>query len=381
MTHDDHACRGEEVREGHVGALLGTGDCRSGRALCRQVLRALVSPVLCPPLVLNTAAWRVGDSSTGVELCDLVAALTTAAFMQGCRMTQRDAEALAPITDTPLQDRLVCSALSESTPLVWGLPTRSMFESGSALGATTLVLSNPVSLEQVRTVGRRQSRFPAVAICNLTNERYTPMLNRGVLHFDVVAVTSELLVEMVGSAAKWLRSGEDSVHVKDADWMYTSESATADGLSIAHGPAHSVILRSTYQAASGTRDTLIVDLPNTVSLFLLEGSTLSPVKVRRYFGDVLPRHAGSAERPKTPAAGGIPKHHRARRSGSEDGSRHYDDDQWYDTESEKAGQDRRTGRAFTPASLGIVKQSRGRHGVSAATLQELLLRRGVAGRD
>jgi hypothetical protein len=220
-----------------------------------------------------------------------------------------------------------------------------------------------------------------VVICNLTNERYTPVLNRGVLHFDVVAVTSELLVEMVGSAAKWLRLGEDSVRVSEANWMHMSGSATTDGLSIAHGPGHSVVLRSTYRDASGTRDTILVDLPRTVALFLLEGSTLSPVKVRHCFADVLPRRAGSSERPKAPVADRTVKHHRARRSGLEDGSRHYDDDQWYETESEKEGQDRRTGRAFTPASLGIVKQTRGHHGVSAATLQELLLRRGVAGKD
>jgi hypothetical protein len=62
-------------------------------------------------------------------------------------------------------------------------------------------------------------------------------------------------------------------------------------------------------------------------------------------------------------------------------SRHYADDQWFETEAEKQAQDRRQGKRFSYTELGMRRQSIHDTGVTAEQMQELLKQGGTPGQD
>lgn len=338
-------------RKKRGGHLLGTRV--AGPAV---VYKGRPAPSL---LVLDVGLW----GNLGAKY-DLAATLAATAFIQQVVREGATVSDLLAIADTPQQSRLLTNCLGETglggcRVLYEGVLTENI----SARGIV-LVLSRPVSVENLLACYEHLQNAPMCIICHVRNNTAGfagDQCSR--VCYTIVPATAACIASMAGPDAPWVKLPDGPVELSSADEAQAITLGHIGSMRIAMMASHTMLFGGTAtNLADVDGAALVISLPRMLSK-LLSGMTTVDHNPGTY---VTSRHSA------VPATGLRPSRH---------DSRHYDDPDWFDTPGERAAQERRQGGKISYSDVGIKRQSARDYGITSEQMEQLRKRRGTPGED
>lgn len=352
------------------------------------------------PVVLDTGSWGHTIAGLPHHACDLIATLVATSLVRFSSEKGMNLQSLLILTDTPMESRLLVRALDEAGLTHCQVRTYDNLPADVS-GAVVIFVSatSDNSFRQVKRCLAAGARLSCV-ICNVAAKGDLFRDEALELRVPILQASADSLCTLAGSTARWVSLGR-GLPQNTEGWVPAVIKPVDADLStfVLPRPDHTVWISRRMPGSGGDAGmSVIVDLPDTMNLFLLEGLDFDPFYVAATFhtcnitsdldglsfetvavtrgradagrvlsGPTIPVPCHQAFDPKVPPA---PK----------DRSRHYEDDQWYDTEAQKEAQECRRGRKFSRSDIGVQRQGDSTDVTLEQTL-ELLKRRGTAGED
>ena len=357
------------------------------------------------PILLDVSQWGQTLTETPHGRCDVIVTMAAVALLQNGlkgRLSLRD---VLIVADTPMEARLLTSALHEAE-----LGACSVFSPGRLpcnVSGMQLMLVSATAENGLQLMDRCSAAgaLPCCIVCNTTvkaGEFWKSSFHPGYRELRFDADLAEILA---GRAVHWV-SVMRSLPKDLGEWWQVSTCLSRSSALLYVVPCSNgrMLVSAVDRCNSVSLATsLSIKLPRTMSLFLHEGVGLDPYEVhmvchvRSLTTDLAdfanqtqiePWSCATASSRNVLNAVSLRHEHdatnwsTARPSLSrDDHSRHYEDDQWCETEEEKEAQDRRQGKRFSYSELGVRRQDVGDTGVSREQMLELLKRGGTPGQD
>lgn len=375
----------------------------TARAIRRRHRRDPVTRTL--PLLLDTSPWGTTLTESPGGGCDLIATLGALALAEHCRQENLQHRNLLIVADTSMQARLLTCARRETR--LGTLPVHTLEDLPADIRGMRITLVSVTSDDALRTMHRlwTAGAIPCYIVCNTATKssRFIADAIRG--NYQILRLSADLILTLAGHSAHWI-SPVHALPPTVGDWQHvtTATLPSCHSLLVTPGPDQTVLVSSVDRwNATSLSVSLSIQLPKTMGLFLYECVGLDPydvheichvqtlavdltaVDVRAEIAPLsepgahsqglvktvsLRRDRSAVSQPDSPPDGP-----------TEDRSRHYGDDQWYDTEAEKEAQDRRQGGKITYSDVGVKRQQPGDIDLTPDQLQRLRKTLGTPGKD
>lgn len=375
----------------------------TSRAIHRRHRRDPVTRTL--PLLLDTSPWGTTLTESPGGGCDLIATLAALALAEHRRQENQQHRNLLIVADTPMQARLHTCARRETE--LGTLPVHTLDDLPVDLRGMSIMLVSVTSDDTLRTMHRlwTAGAIPYCIVCNTATKssRFIADAIRG--NYQILRLSADLILTLAGHSAHWI-SPVRALSPTVGDWQHvtTATSPSCHSLLVAPGPEQTVLVSSVDRwNATSLSVSLSVQLPETMGLFLYECVGLDPYDVHEIchvqtlaadLTDVYGRTEVAPLSEPGAHSQGLVKTVSLRRdrsavsqsdspshSPTKDRSRHYGDDQWYDTEAEKEAQDRRQGGKITYSDVGVKRQRPGDIDLTPDQLERLRKTLGTPGKD
>lgn len=357
------------------------------------------------PILLDVSQWGQTLTETPRGRCDLIATLAALALLQNGLKERLNPHDLLIVADTSMEARLLASALREvelgscSVYTPDRLPRKI---SGMQLVLVSATAENNLQLmDHCSAAGA----LPYCMVCNTTAKVGEFWQSSVHPDYRMLRFDADLMEVLAGRSAHWV-SLIQSLPRDLGEWRQVSARISRSSAPLYVVPCSDTrILASTIDRCNSVSlaTSLSIELPRTLSLFLHDCVGLDPYEVhmmchmpslttdladladqtqidlwshatasgRNVVSTVsLRRDRGAVSQPDSPPHGP-----------TEDRSRHYGDDQWFDTEAEKEAQDRRQGGKISYSDVGIRRQRPGEIDLTPDQQQRLRKMLGTPGKD
>ncbi|MHB8106330.1 MAG: hypothetical protein ACYDH4_02700 [Candidatus Cryosericum sp.] len=355
--------------------------------------------------MLDTSPWGTTLTESPGGGCDLIATLAALALAEHRRQDNLQHPNLLIVADTPMQARLLTCARRETR--LGTLPVHTLDDLPADIRGMRIALVSVTSDDALRTMHRlwTAGAIPCCIVCNTATKSSRVIADAIRSSYQILRLSADLILTLAGHSAHWI-SPAHALPSAVEEWQRVSTvaSPSCHSLLIAPGPDQTVLVSSVDRwNTTSPSVSLSVQLPETMGLFLYECVGLDPYDVheichvhtlavdltdingRVEIGPLSERGAHSQGLVKTVSLrldrSAVSRPDSPPHRPTEDRSRHYGDDQWYDTEAEKEAQDRRQGGKISYSDVGIKRQSARDYGITSEQMEQLRKRRGTPGED
>lgn len=358
-----------------------------------------------PPLLLDASPWGTTLTESPGGGCDLIAMLAALALAEHRQQENQQHQNLLIVADTSMQARLLTCARRETG--LGTLPVHTLDDLPVDLRGMSIMLVSVTSDDALRTMHHlcTAGAIPYCIVCNTgtKSSRFIADAIRG--NYQILRLSADLILTLAGRPARWI-SPVRVLLPTVGEWQRVTSATlpSCHSLLVAPGPSQTVLVSSVDRwNATSLSVSLGVQLPGTMGLFLYECVGLDPYGVHEIchvqtlavdLTDVNGRaEIAPLSEPGAHSQGlvktvslrqdrsAVSQYDSPPHGATEDSSRHYGDDQWYDTEAEKEAQDRRQGGKISYSDVGVKRQSARDYGITSEQMEQLRKRRGTPRED